>query len=269
LPARRHPAFPHALARGARLTLAVALSGAALGLVAPYGAAASTSSTASTTPSGSITTLSPGSQTVAPGARTQLLAHIMSGRRELVGVEMDLYSLQADGKLVYLERKTTDGTGHAHFYRYPKNSVRYVAKFPGTSTYKTSKSGAALVNVAAPQPSFGSQVVTEASHHYGAPYQYGATGPSRFDCSGFTMYVFGRFGRSLPHSSAQQYNSVQRIDRSAARAGDLVFFHSSSGAVYHVGIYAGSGDMWAATHSGDIVRHESIYSSSVSFGRVG
>jgi cell wall-associated NlpC family hydrolase len=28
------------------------------------------------------------------------------------------------------------------------------------------------------------------------------------------------------------------------RLGDLVFFHSSSGAVYHVSIYAGAGEIW-------------------------
>ena len=53
------------------------------------------------------------------------------------------------------------------------------------------------------------RVVAEAAKHRGAPYQYGAAGPTRFDCSGFTMYVFSRFGKRLPHSSAAQYSAVR------------------------------------------------------------
>ena len=101
----------------------------------------------------------------------------------------------------------------------------------------------------------------------GSPYVYGANGPHRFDCSGLTRWVYARVGTSLPHSAAAQVNRVQRIKRSNARRGDLVFFYDH-GAVYHVGVYAGHGYVWHAPYSGTHVRRERIWTSNVFFGRV-
>jgi cell wall-associated NlpC family hydrolase len=114
---------------------------------------------------------------------------------------------------------------------------------------------------------FASRVIVEASHHKGQPYVYGAAGPTKFDCSGFTRYVFGRFGRSLPHNSAQQYNVVRHIPKSQRAPGDLLFFRNSSGRITHVAIYAGYGNMWHAPHSGTVVKLVKVYNSSYSVGR--
>lgn len=118
-------------------------------------------------------------------------------------------------------------------------------------------------------PTLGQRAVTEASHHYKQPYKYGAAGPTRFDCSGLVMYVFGRLGRSLPHSSAAQYNAkgVRHVSRSQLTIGDLVFT-VRSGKIRHVGIYAGNNVMWAATESGDVVRTQSLSGRTLLFGRV-
>ena len=113
----------------------------------------------------------------------------------------------------------------------------------------------------------GAAAVQEASHHNGQPYAYGAAGPTRFDCSGFTLYVFSRFGKRLPHSSSQQYGVVQHIAKTSKQVGDLLFFKSSSGSITHVGIYAGNGKMWDAPKSGDHVRLRAIYSSNYVVGR--
>lgn len=101
----------------------------------------------------------------------------------------------------------------------------------------------------------------------GSPYQYGAAGPYRFDCSGLTMYSFKRAGKQLPRTAASQYNHSRRIGASSRRPGDLVFFHSG-GRVYHVGIYAGSGRIWHSPKTGTVVRLEKIWTSSVRYGRV-
>ena len=115
--------------------------------------------------------------------------------------------------------------------------------------------------------SYRAAVVNEASRHAGAPYQYGAVGPSRFDCSGYTRYVFARFHKSLPHNSAQQYSTVRHIAKGSMTAGDLLFFKNSSGRISHVAIYAGSGYMWHAPHSGTVVKRVKIYSSNYLVGR--
>ena len=79
-------------------------------------------------------------------------------------------------------------------------------------------------------------------------------------------------GHSFSHLSERRTASAQRaatdhISRSHAQPGDLVFFHNSSGHVYHVGIYAGHNKVLHSPHSGSHVKTETIWTSHVSFGR--
>ena len=92
-----------------------------------------------------------------------------------------------------------------------------------------------------------SEVVDLAMQYLGYPYCYGGSSPSGFDCSGFTMYVYQRFGYSLPHTATGQWqsglgNKVWGI--SALQPGDLVFFNDPSRnagkACSHAGIYIGN-----------------------------
>jgi cell wall-associated NlpC family hydrolase len=102
-----------------------------------------------------------------------------------------------------------------------------------------------------------------AAQYEGLMYSYGGTSPSTgFDCSGFTQYVFGRVGISLPRTAEAQRAATTRV--SDPQPGDLVFFGSPA---YHVGIYAGNGMMWDSPRSGKAVALRSIWSSSVTYGR--
>ncbi|WP_101256474.1 C40 family peptidase [Streptomyces barkulensis] len=101
----------------------------------------------------------------------------------------------------------------------------------------------------------------------GAPYSYGAAGPSRFDCSGLTQYSYKKAGKRLPRTAAAQYNRSKKVSAKSRKKGDLVFFHSG-GSVYHVGIYAGEGRIWHSPKPGKTVRKERIWTKSVRYGRV-
>ena len=73
----------------------------------------------------------------------------------------------------------------------------------------------------------------------GVPYRLGASGPERFDCSGFTSYVFREFGYQLPHNSVMQAKQSTLVESfSDLRKGDLVFFgaRNSIRNIGHVGI---------------------------------
>ncbi|MFF4403445.1 C40 family peptidase [Streptomyces sp. NPDC001262] len=113
----------------------------------------------------------------------------------------------------------------------------------------------------------GEQALKVAAAKQGSPYQYGATGPNRFDCSGLTLYSFKRIGKSLPRTAADQYNATRHLSAGSRQTGDLVFFHSGSN-VYHVGIYAGNNRIWHAPKPGTTVRLEKIWTGSVWYGRV-
>jgi len=103
----------------------------------------------------------------------------------------------------------------------------------------------------------------------GIPYRAGGTSPrSGFDCSGYTRYVFSQLGIGIPRVSGQQYASMTHISRSQAVPGDLVFFHTRSGHVYHAAIYAGGNAVWHSPFPGRRVQYERIWTSSVYFARV-
>ena len=87
-------------------------------------------------------------------------------------------------------------------------------------------------------PSVVEDLMDEAFSHLGTRYRSGAKGPSAFDCSGFTSYVFSQFGENIGSCSRDQYAKNQPIKRSDLQTGDLVFFtsHNSGHSVGHVGI---------------------------------
>ncbi|CAN5661899.1 C40 family peptidase [soil metagenome] len=111
------------------------------------------------------------------------------------------------------------------------------------------------------------RVVHVAASKAGTPYRYGADGPSAFDCSGYTKWVFSKMGRHLPRTSSAQAGAVRHVSRANRHRGDLVFFRSG-GHVYHVGIYAGHNRVWHAPRPGERVHREHIWTRSVSYGRV-
>ena len=84
----------------------------------------------------------------------------------------------------------------------------------------------------------------------GIGYKYGATGPSRYDCSGFTQHVFSKYNIKLPRVSKEQALVGRLIRFNHLQKGDLVFFDSKkSSTVNHVGIYLGNGRFIHASQS--------------------
>lgn len=75
--------------------------------------------------------------------------------------------------------------------------------------------------------------------YLGKPYKYAGKGPDVFDCSGYTSFVFNKFGYKLSPSSSGQDRQVPNILRKEDLSkGDLVFFEgqAQNGQVGHVGI---------------------------------
>lgn len=82
-------------------------------------------------------------------------------------------------------------------------------------------------------------ILDYASKFKGTRYLLGATGPNRFDCSGFTSYVFSKFGYRLQRTSREQANDGKVIAKNELKPGDLVFFNgrrAGGSRIGHVGI---------------------------------
>jgi cell wall-associated NlpC family hydrolase len=96
-------------------------------------------------------------------------------------------------------------------------------------------------------------LVNFALQFVGTPYVWGGARPGAFDCSGYTMYVYGQFGLSLPHSAAGQYSQRYGsfISRDNLQPGDLVFFANTyKRGISHVGVYVGGGQVVQALAPG-------------------
>lgn len=73
------------------------------------------------------------------------------------------------------------------------------------------------------------QIIDYATKYLGRPYRSGAKGPSAFDCSGFTSFVFSNFDITLSASSRTQYTQGEKIGVEEIQPGDLLFFSGRRG----------------------------------------
>lgn len=95
-----------------------------------------------------------------------------------------------------------------------------------------------------------SAAISAARSKTGAPYAYGATGPSSFDCSGLTQWAFKQAGVSLSRTSFAQYGQGTSVSKGSIQAGDLVFFNTAGAGASHVGIATSSSSVISATSRG-------------------
>lgn len=96
-----------------------------------------------------------------------------------------------------------------------------------------------------------SSIVDYAYQFLGTPYVYGATGPSAFDCSGFTSYVFrNAAGVEISRTTYSQVGVGQEVPYNELQPGDLVFTYGLD----HVGIYVGNGQYIHAPYPGESVK---------------
>ena len=134
--------------------------------------------------------------------------------------------------------------------------------------------GAILASFAVSTPATAStgteaqQIVRIARSKLGDPWQYGAAGPYRFDCSGLVIYAYRRAGdgaviRSSYLRSARaiyRYFRLRgRTSRTHPRLGDLVVWGGGT----HIGIYVGNGRAISALTSG--VRIHGVFAVTARF----
>ncbi|GAA0467209.1 hypothetical protein Aca07nite_71380 [Actinoplanes capillaceus] len=140
-------------------------------------------------------------------------------------------------------------------------AVSRTAALPHAGLPAASSVAAKTVKAAAAQ-AIGTRVVTEAARHKGKRYKFGAVGPQRFDCSGFTLYVYKKTtGKKLPHKAHLQQGYGKAVSKANAKPGDLIIIRSGSRGT-HAGIYAGGGKMWSSPRTGKTVSKQKIWSKN-------
>jgi peptidoglycan DL-endopeptidase CwlO len=142
-----------------------------------------------------------------------------------------------------------------------KRAVVPVSRSTARSPISATSTPTQKAPVAAPSSNAGG-VLGIAASLAGIYYIYGGTTTAGFDCSGYTQYVFGKVGISLPRTAEQQRQAVTPVTN--PQPGDLVFFGAPA---YHMGIYAGNGKMWDSPRTGKAIALRDIWSSTPTYGR--
>jgi cell wall-associated NlpC family hydrolase len=162
------------------------------------------------------------------------------------------------GKWVSTGTRPVYSTGKSILSIKPYESRMYRAVYSGRGPYKGTVTGRTQVSVVASR----AKVLAEARKHLGKPYRFAAVGPSAFDCSGFTKYVYRvAAGRVLPHKANDQQRSGAGVAKNRVLPGDLIVIRSGSYGT-HVGIYAGGGYMYDAPRPGVRVGKHKIWSTN-------
>ena len=121
---------------------------------------------------------------------------------------------------------------------------------PQQQTVQSNSIGAS--GSSAPQPYTGptstqaGKAVAFAYAQLGKPYQWGATGPGSFDCSGLTQAAWAAAGVSIPRTTYEQWAALPHIATSAIQPGDLLYYDGEG----HVAMYVGGGYIIDAPQTG-------------------
>jgi cell wall-associated NlpC family hydrolase len=89
----------------------------------------------------------------------------------------------------------------------------------------------------------GERIAATAMKYLGYPYAWGGRSPETgFDCSGFTMFVYGTLGLDLPRDLGGQLESGRPISRDELIPGDLLIFQNTyKRGISHSAVYIGDG----------------------------
>lgn len=184
-----------------------------------------------------------------PGTSYPVAAVAGSGDRcYIIGINEGWYKVLYRDKTCYIRSDFLELTEIPYENPDSPNSPEY---------YRGGKSiGTASSPSAVPVSVTGSQILTEARKYLGCPYRAGGASPSGFDCSGFVYYVLKQVGLSPYRTPSEQYKMGASVEKSALKAGDLVFF--GSGSITHAGIYAGGGQFIHAPNARSTVSYSDL-----------
>ncbi|HEY1619278.1 MAG TPA: bifunctional lytic transglycosylase/C40 family peptidase [Streptosporangiaceae bacterium] len=111
-------------------------------------------------------------------------------------------------------------------------------------------------------PAAAATAIAFALAQVGKPYQWGATGPSAYDCSGLVYAAYAAAGISIGRTTFQWRQDGPRVPLTELRPGDLIFYPGSDGTRQnpgHVVMYLGGGQVVQAPRTGEDVQVDPLY----------
>ena len=106
--------------------------------------------------------------------------------------------------------------------------------------------GTTTATYTGPTGSQADKAVAFAYAQLGKPYQWGATGPDSFDCSGLAQAAWAAAGVAIPRDTYEQWAALPHIASSDIQPGDLLYYDG----VGHVAMYVGNGYIIDAPQTG-------------------
>jgi peptidoglycan DL-endopeptidase CwlO len=110
-------------------------------------------------------------------------------------------------------------------------------------------SGTTTATYTGPTSTQAQKAVAFAYAQLGKPYQWGATGPGSFDCSGLVQAAWAAAGVSIPRTTYEQWAALPHVSTSALEPGDLLYMDG----IGHVAIYVGNNEIIDAPQTGSNV----------------
>jgi cell wall-associated NlpC family hydrolase len=108
------------------------------------------------------------------------------------------------------------------------------------------QTGTPPIKYTGPTTTQADKAVAFAYAQIGKPYEWGATGPNSYDCSGLVMAAWAYAGVTIPRDTYEQWAGLPHIPVSQMVPGDLIIYDGEG----HVGMYVGGGYIIDAPHTG-------------------
>ncbi|CAM5441707.1 C40 family peptidase [Corynebacterium variabile] len=137
----------------------------------------------------------------------------------------------------------------------PNEVLDAAGNYVDTSAFTGAAAAAESAVASAAPTSTGQKIADAATSKQGAPYVWGATGPSSFDCSGLTSWAYNQVGKSIPRTSGAQASGGTPVSLNALQPGDIISYYSGAS---HVAIYIGDGKIVHAVNEGTPVQVNDI-----------
>jgi peptidoglycan DL-endopeptidase CwlO len=181
------------------------------------------------------------------GMRNAQTQQLLTDASELAGVEQQMQRTE-DGVAALESQLAAQKKSLGGLVTTEKATLASLT-VPQQQTVTTNSIGAGGTTTASytgPTSSQADKAVAFAYAQLGKPYQWGATGPASFDCSGLAQAAWAAARVAIPRDTYEQWAALPHISSSAIQPGDLLYYDGLG----HVAIYVGNGYIIDAPQTG-------------------